>query len=119
MSVAPKDGKMLWRFPFRFNVSTAASPVVAGDIVYCSAGYGVGGGACKITKDGDKFTATELWKITGDEQVANHWSTPVFKDGYPLRHVQLQEIRSRPAEVRRSWPPARSSGRSPASAPAT
>lgn len=82
VSVAPKDGKVLWRFPFRYNVSTAASPVVCGDIVYCSAGYGVGGGACKITKDGDQFTATELYKITGDRLIANHWSTPVFKDGH-------------------------------------
>ena len=49
LSVDAKDGKALWRFPFEFNVSTAISPVVCGDIVYCSAGYDVGGGACKIT----------------------------------------------------------------------
>ena len=82
VSVAVKDGQELWRFPFKFSVSTAASPVVAGDIVYCSAGYGVGGGACKISRDGDKFTATQLWKISGDKQVANHWSTPVLKEGH-------------------------------------
>jgi outer membrane protein assembly factor BamB len=82
VSVAPKDGKILWRFPFRYNVSTAASPVVCGDIVYCSAGYGVGGGACKITKEGNEFKATELYKITGDRLIANHWSTPVYKDGH-------------------------------------
>lgn len=82
VSVEPKTGKALWRFPFRFNVSTAASPVVAGDIVFCSAGYMVGGGACKIVKEGDGFKATELWKIEGDKQVANHWSTPVYKDGH-------------------------------------
>ena len=81
-AVAAEDGKALWRFPFKFSVSTAISPVVAGDIVYCSAGYDVGGGACKITKDGDQFTATELWKIPGNRQVPNHWSTPVYKDGY-------------------------------------
>ena len=82
LSVSAKEGKELWRFPFRFNVSTAASPVVAGDIVYCSAGYGVGGGACKIAKNGDQFTATELYKVEGDKKIANHWSTPVYKDGY-------------------------------------
>ena len=82
VSVAAKDGKALWKFPFRFSVSTAASPIVAGDVVYCSAGYSVGGGACKITKEGDGFKATELWKIPGDLLVANHWSTPVLKDGY-------------------------------------
>ena len=35
-----KSGKVLWRYPFRFNVSTAASPIIGGDIVYCAAGYG-------------------------------------------------------------------------------
>lgn len=82
LSVSTKDGKALWRFPFEFKTSAAISPVVAGDIVYCSAGYGAGGGACKITKNGKGFTATELWKIPGDKQVANHWSTPVYKDGH-------------------------------------
>jgi outer membrane protein assembly factor BamB len=82
VSVAVKNGQELWRFPFKFSVSTASSPVVAGDMVYCSAGYGVGGGACQITRDGDKFTATQLWKIPGDKLVANHWSTPVLKDGH-------------------------------------
>jgi outer membrane protein assembly factor BamB len=82
VSVQAKDGKLLWKFPFRYNVSTAASAVVGGDIVYCSAGYGVGGGACKIVKNGAEFTAQELWKTPGDKDVANHWSTPVYKDGH-------------------------------------
>lgn len=82
LSVAAKDGAELWRFPFRFNVSTAISPVICDDVVYCSAGYGVGGGACKITREGDRFVATEMWKIGGDTKVANHWSTPVYLDGH-------------------------------------
>ena len=82
LAVSAKDGKALWRFPFRYNVSTAISPIVSGDIVYCSAGYGVGGGACRITKSGEEFSATELYKVQGDKQIANHWSTPFAKDGY-------------------------------------
>jgi len=82
LSVSARDGKALWRFPFKFNVSTAISPIVSGDVVYCSAGYGVGGGACKIVKEGDLLTAKELWAVPGDQLVANHWSTPVCKDGY-------------------------------------
>ena len=82
LSLAVEDGKPLWRFPFKFNVSTAICPVVSGDVVYCSAGYDVGGGACRIVRDGDKFTAKELWVIPGNKLVANHWSTPVCKDGY-------------------------------------
>ena len=82
VSVNAKNGAVLWKFPFRYSVSTASSPVVSGDVVYCSAGYGVGGGACKITKTGDSFTATELYKVAGDKKIANHWSTPVVVNGY-------------------------------------
>ncbi|HET6247573.1 MAG TPA: PQQ-binding-like beta-propeller repeat protein [Tepidisphaeraceae bacterium] len=82
VSLSPTTGKQLWKFPFKYSTSTAASPVVCGDIVYCSAGYGVGGGAAKITKSGSEFAATEMWKISGNGEVANHWSTPVYKDGY-------------------------------------
>lgn len=80
VSVDPQDGKVLWRYAFPFSVSTAASPVVAGDIVYCSAGYGVGAGAVKISKAGEKFEATEIWRTKGTN--INHWSTPIVKDGY-------------------------------------
>lgn len=74
-------GRELWRQPYRFSISTAASPVVEGDIVYCSAGYGVGAGAYRIHRDGATWKSTELWRKTGNE-LANHWSTPVVKDGY-------------------------------------
>ena len=82
LSVSAQDGQALWRFPFDFRVSTAMSPVVSGDIVYCSAGYDVGGGACRIKRDGDQFTAEKLYKIPGNREVPNHWSTPVCKDGH-------------------------------------
>ncbi len=81
VAVTPADGKVLWRAPFKFAVSTAASPIVWNDIVYCSAGYGVGAGAFKIAKEGDKFAATPIWRKEGND-IANHWSTPVMKDGY-------------------------------------
>ena len=76
----PKDGKQLWFFPYKYSTSTAASPVVWENIVYCSAGYGVGAGACKIEKTAGGFEAKELWRK--EKQLPNHWSTPVVKDGY-------------------------------------
>ena len=89
VAVGADTGNELWRFPFPYHVSTASSPIVGGknnDIVYCSAGYGSGTGACKVTKSGDKFTAAELWfaKDPGKKGafVVNHWTTPVYKDGY-------------------------------------
>ncbi|MBN2291782.1 MAG: PQQ-binding-like beta-propeller repeat protein [Pirellulales bacterium] len=82
LSVNADNGKKLWHFEFPFNVSTAITPLVCGDIVYCSAGYGVGGAACRITKRAGLFKAQELWYISGNKQVANHWSTPIYKDGH-------------------------------------
>lgn len=95
VAVQPTDGKVLWRHPYRFNVSTAASPVVAGDIVYCSAGYGVGSTAIQLSKQGDTFAAKELWRVTGDK-IANHWSTPVEKDGYLYGMFQFKEYGTGP-----------------------
>jgi len=83
VSCEPKAGKVLWRYAFPYKVSTAMTPIVGGDIVYCSAGYGVGSGAVKITKEGNNFKATEIWRQAGNTtKVLNHWSTPVYKDGH-------------------------------------
>ncbi|MEO5804532.1 MAG: PQQ-binding-like beta-propeller repeat protein [Verrucomicrobiota bacterium] len=80
VSAEPMTGKILWRFQYPFRTSSAIDPVVWNDIVYCSAAYGVGGGTCKISKTGNKFSAKELWRHEGD--TVNHWSTPVCKDGF-------------------------------------
>ncbi|TAN36335.1 MAG: alcohol dehydrogenase [Verrucomicrobia bacterium] len=96
LAVSVKDGQALWRFPFPFRTATAISPVVAGDIVFCSAGYGVGGGACKIAKDGNSFTATELWKSANDKQVGDLWSTPVHHAGYLYGMISFKKFGTGP-----------------------
>ena len=78
----PADGRELWHYPFPYRTSTAASPVVWQDIVNCSAAYGVGGGACRVTRNGDKWSVDELWRSPGDRDTAAHWSTAVVHDGY-------------------------------------
>jgi outer membrane protein assembly factor BamB len=90
VSVKPADGAVLWRHPFKYSTSTAASPVVANDIVYCSAGYGVGSSAIQIKKVGNKYSPTELWMVPGNS-IANHWSTPVHKDGFLYGMFQFKE----------------------------
>jgi len=97
VSVKPESGKVLWRHAFPFKVSTAASPVVWEDIVYCSAGYGVGAGAARISKDGDVFSAQEIWRTSNDNM--NHWSTPVVRDGYLYGMFSFKEYRHRPARL--------------------
>jgi outer membrane protein assembly factor BamB len=86
VSVDPKNGDVLWTLPQPAQPSPgaiAASPVVGGkngDIVYCSVGYQVGAAACRVTRNGDKWTATELWRTPKENQ--NIWSTPVHREGY-------------------------------------
>ncbi len=79
VGVAVKDGKILWKQSFRFAVSTAASPIIAGNMVYCSAGYGVGGGLYRISRAGDGFSSKKVWFR---KEVVNHWSTPVLYKGH-------------------------------------
>ena len=95
VSVKPETGAVLWRQPYKFSTSTAASPVMCGDdIVYCSAGYGVGGGAYQIKKEGDTFSSTELWRKPGGD--INHWSTPIYKDGYLYGLYGFKDFKKEP-----------------------
>lgn len=77
VAIDPTDGRQRWQTPFPYRVSSAASPVTAGNLVYCSAGYGVGAGLFEI---GDAMSVTERWRKPN--RLMNHWSTPVVHDGH-------------------------------------
>lgn len=94
VSLEANTGKELWRSPFPYKVSTAASPIVYNDLVYCSAGYGVGAGLCRINKTPTGFMAEELWPKP--KQLFNHWSTPICKDGYLYGMFSFKEHGSGP-----------------------
>ncbi len=97
-SVEPETGKLLWRQSFPFKVSTAASPVVSGNMVYCSAGYGVGAATYQISKTGDKWASKELWFSRGDKPIANHWSTPVQRNGFLYGMFSFKEYSDGPVK---------------------
>jgi outer membrane protein assembly factor BamB len=80
VSVVPTNGAVLWRYAFSYSTSTAASPVVASNVVYCSAAYGVGSAATRITGSTAPLTSTEVWRKSGANM--NHWATPVEHNGY-------------------------------------
>ncbi len=77
VAVDPATGAEVWRTKFPFSVSTAASPVVDGDLIFCSAGYGVGAGLFRI---GDGMKVDEVWRKPN--RLVNHWSTPVVHNGH-------------------------------------
>ncbi len=94
VAVEPATGKLLWRAAYPYRTSTAASPVVWQDIVYVSAGYGVGAGAFRIAKEGDALAAESIWRKPN--RLMNHWSTPVCKDGLLYGMFSFKEYGSGP-----------------------
>lgn len=82
VSIDPINGSELWNYPFAFRVSVGASPVVWEDIVHCTAGYGTGGGACRVTLEDGEWKVEELWRSRGNRDTASHWMTAVSHDGY-------------------------------------
>ena len=77
VSLNPTTGSELWRTDFDFRTSSAASPVVSGNLVYCSAGYSVGAGLFSI---GGGNSVKQEW--VKSNKLQNHWSTPVVHDGH-------------------------------------
>ena len=73
------DGKLAWETPFAAQGMSynAATPIVDGQtLIYC--GQGRGAKAVKIEKQGDSYTAKELWS-NPDNSV--QFNTPVLKNG--------------------------------------
>jgi outer membrane protein assembly factor BamB len=64
------DGKELWNYSKANNgTANAATPIIKGDHVYASSGYGTGGGLVKVSGQGETFTAEEVYF---DKALANH-----------------------------------------------
>jgi outer membrane protein assembly factor BamB len=82
VSIDPENGRELWHYPFPPATATAPSPVVWNDIIACISGYGVGGGACQVTLQGNTWEVTELWRSPGNRDAGSHWMTSVAHDGY-------------------------------------
>lgn len=100
LAVSPASGDELWRVRYPYRISSAASPVVHGELVFVSAGYGVGAACFEIEatrdgaagKDGQPGQAGRgadeppylrpklLWRKPNE--LMNHWSTPLAKDGH-------------------------------------
>ncbi len=79
VGVAVADGKLLWQLPFvpGRRAYNAATPIVDGQTIMYM-GKGRGTKAVKIEKQGDGFTAKELWS---NPDIGTQFNTPVLKDG--------------------------------------
>ena len=79
VSLDPANGKVRFTFPWgpKMQASvSAAVPVVSGDTVFISAGYGAGAAALRVKASG----VEKLW--SGEEQLTAQYVTPVLRDGF-------------------------------------
>ena len=80
VGLALADGKLLWEIPFFLQGMggyNAATPIVDGQTVYIS-GSLRGTRALKIEKQGDRYTARQLWV---NKELSAQFDTPVLKNG--------------------------------------
>jgi outer membrane protein assembly factor BamB len=69
VSVSAKDGSVLWNAPRKGETAVIPTPVIEGDIVYVTSGYGIGCNAFKIAAKDGKFSAEEIY---ANKEMANH-----------------------------------------------
>lgn len=61
-----KEGRLLWRYGtdtdhFKDNTANIPTPIVQGNRIFFSAGYGRGGGLVQVTRQGDEWKAVEIY----------------------------------------------------------
>jgi outer membrane protein assembly factor BamB len=69
VALAPADGAVLWKAPRKGNVAVIPTPIVDGNEIYVTSGYGVGCQLFRVTKAGDKFSASEVY---ANHTMVNH-----------------------------------------------
>jgi outer membrane protein assembly factor BamB len=73
VGVSAADGKLLWHFPFKFNISVSPSPLaIDSERVYVTAAYDSGGAMFRVKRDGDAFSTEEIFV-----HPANEWNSEV------------------------------------------
>jgi outer membrane protein assembly factor BamB len=114
IGVDAKSGELLWGYSRVANgTASIPTPIVQGDYVFCSSGYGDGGTALlKISKKGRSLAAEEVWWKNADELQNHHGGMIAIGD-----HVYMGHGHDRGLPVcvefktgKAAWGPARGAG---------
>jgi outer membrane protein assembly factor BamB len=79
VGISAEDGKFLWRYNKPSAGINCSTPVCWGDCVFAAASYGRGGGLVKLSRDGDKVKADEVYFT---KHMKNHHGGMVLVNGY-------------------------------------
>lgn len=77
--VAAKDGKLLWRAAKENRTAAVPTPVVSGDLVYATSGYGAGCALYRISASNGAFNAEEVY---ANKNMVNHHGGVVLVGGH-------------------------------------
>lgn len=81
IGVRASDGALLWHYDGVANgTANIPTPLIDGDYVFCSTGYGTGSALLKLSADGDGVTAEEQYFLD-DKTLQNHHGGMVLIDG--------------------------------------
>jgi outer membrane protein assembly factor BamB len=67
--IGVEDGRLLWRAPRKGNVAVVPTPVVSGNHVYVTSGYGIGCNLFKVSVDGGQFSVEQVY---ANKNMINH-----------------------------------------------
>jgi outer membrane protein assembly factor BamB len=82
IGVEADTGKFLWGYNRVANdVANIATPLIAGDLVFASSGYGTGSALIKLAPTGEGIQADEVYFIEG-ETMQNHHGGLILHEGY-------------------------------------
>ncbi len=78
VGAAADDGRLLWSFPWKFNVAVAPSPLPIGDgRIFMTSLYNADSVMLRVTKNGDRFAAEQVFVLkTADWNAEVH--TPIL-----------------------------------------
>ncbi len=81
IGVDAKTGRLLWNYNrVASDIANIATPVVRGDYIFASTGYGTGAGLVKITREGDEFRADEVYFLQAGT-LQNHHGGLILHEG--------------------------------------
>lgn len=82
IGVRASDGKYLWGYNRVANgTANVSTPIVSGDQVFASTGYGTGSALLKLSKEGEEVRVKEEYFLEASA-LQNHHGGMILKDGY-------------------------------------
>ena len=81
VSLAADSHAVLWEFPWttQYGVNASQPLLLGNDRLFVSTGYGSGAAAIQLTKEGDRFSVSELWRTN---RMKNQFTSSLLHEGF-------------------------------------